>query len=60
MAGPSLTCPPPPVLQGPHPPGLGTPLVLALDSPVWTLRFILQRIHTKILAGVGGNPHQDP
>ena len=29
----------PPVLAGPHPPNLDTPLLVAPESPGWTLRF---------------------
>ena len=39
----------PAVLAGPHPPNLDTPLLVALKSPVWTLRFLLVRVHHRLL-----------
>ena len=44
----------PSVLAGPHPPTLDTPLLVAPESPVWTLRFLLQRVHHRLLRGGGG------
>ena len=35
----------PAVLRGPHPPNLDTPLLVAPESPVWTLRFLLVWVH---------------
>ena len=57
----------PAVLAGPHPPNLDTPLLVAPESPVWTLRFLLQRVHHRLLGagrwvlvdeGGGGPPGQ--
>ena len=39
----------PAVLVGPHPPNLDTPLLIAPESPVWTLRFLLVRVHQRLL-----------
>ena len=39
----------PAVLAGPHPPNLDTPLLVAPESPVWTLRFLLVRVHHWLL-----------
>ena len=39
----------PAVLAGPLPPNLDTPLLVAPDSPVWTLRFLLVRVHHRLL-----------
>ena len=39
----------PAVLAGPHPPNLDTPLLVAPESPVWTLRFLLVRVHHGLL-----------
>ena len=39
----------PPVLGGPHPPNLDTRLLVAPESPVWTLRFLLVRVHHRLL-----------
>ena len=39
----------PAVLAGPHPPNLDTPLLVAPESPVWTLRFLLVRVHHRLL-----------
>ena len=44
----------PAVLAGPHPPNLDTPLLVAPESPVCTLRFLLQRLHHRLLGGGGG------
>ena len=50
-----LPCPPPPrSWRAPTHPGLDTPFLLAPESPMWTLPFILHRIHAKILAWGGG------
>ena len=35
------------VPAGPHPLGLDNPLLLPLESPVWTLRFVMHRVHHK-------------
>ena len=35
----------PAVLAGPHPPNLDHRLLIPLDSPVWTLRFLMQLVH---------------
>ena len=40
------------VLASPHPPNLDTPLLVAPESPVWTLRFLLVRVHHR-LVGAG-------
>ena len=40
----------PAVLAGPHPPNLDTPLLVAPESLVWTLRFLLVRVHNRLLA----------
>ena len=32
-----------------HPPNLDTPLLVAPESPVWTLRFLLVRVHHRLL-----------
>ena len=37
----------------PAPPNLDTPLPVAPESPVWTLRFLLQRVHQRLLGGGG-------
>ena len=39
----------PAVLAGPHPPTLDTPLLVAPESPVWTLRFLKVRVHHRLL-----------
>ena len=39
----------PAVLAGPHPPNLDTPLLVTPESPVWTLRFLLVRVHNRLL-----------
>ena len=39
----------PAVLAGPHPPNLDTPLLVAPESPVFTLRFLLVRVHHPLL-----------
>ena len=39
----------PAVLAGPHPPNLDTPLLVAPESRVWTLRFLLVRVHHRLL-----------
>ena len=39
----------PAVLAGPHPPNLDTPLLVTPESPVWALRFLLQRVHHRLL-----------
>ena len=39
----------PAVLGGPHPPNMDTPLLVAPESPVWTLRFFLVRVHHRLL-----------
>ena len=39
----------PAVLAGPHPPNLDTPLLVAPESPVWTLRFLLVWVHHRLL-----------
>ena len=39
----------PAVLAGSHPPNLDTPLLVAPESPVWTLRFLLVRVHHRLL-----------
>ena len=39
----------PAVLAGPHPPNLDTPLLVAPESPVWTLRFLLVQVHHRLL-----------
>ena len=51
----------------PHPPNLDTPLLVASESPVWTLRFSLQRVPHRLGGGGvwvdegGGGPlGQDP
>ena len=58
----------PAVLAGPHPPNLDTPLLVAPESPVWTLRFLLVRVHHRLLGagrwvwvdgGGGGVVHLD-
>ena len=38
----------PAVLAGPHPPNPDTPLLVAPETPVWTLRFLLQRVHHRL------------
>ena len=56
------------LLAGPHPPNVDTPLLVGPDSPVWTLRFLLQRVHHRLLGGGGygwtrggaGSPGQAP
>ena len=35
----------PAVLAAPKPPNLDTPLLVALESAVWTLQFLLVRVH---------------
>ena len=40
-------------LAGPHPPNLDNPLLVAPESLVWTLRFLLQRLHHRLLGGGG-------
>ena len=56
----------PAVSAGPHPLNLDTPLLVAPESPVWTLRFLLHRVHHRLLgAGLwvwvdeGGVVHMD-
>ena len=39
----------PAVVAGSHPPNLDTPLLVAPESPVWTLRFLLVRVHHWLL-----------
>ena len=39
----------PAVLAGHHPPNLDHPLLLSSESPIWTLRFVMHRVHHKIL-----------
>ena len=39
----------PAVLAGHHPPNLDTPLLVDPESPVWTLRFLLVRVHHRLL-----------
>ena len=39
----------PAVLAGPQPPNLDSPLLVAPESPVWTLRFSLVRVHHRLL-----------
>ena len=39
----------PAVLASPHPPNMDTPLLVAPESPVWTLRFSLVRVHHRLL-----------
>ena len=39
----------PAVLAGPHPPKLGHPPPRRPESPVWTLRFLLVRVHHRLL-----------
>ena len=39
----------PAVLAGPHPPTLDTPLLVAPQSPVRTLQFLLVRVHHRLL-----------
>ena len=39
----------PAVLAGPNLPNLDTPLLVAPESPVWTLQFLLQRVHHRLL-----------
>ena len=39
----------PAVLAGPHLPNLDTPLLIAPESPVWTLRFLLVQVHHGLL-----------
>ena len=41
----------PAVLVGPHPSNQVTPLLVAPESPVWTLRFLWQRVHHWLLGG---------
>ena len=37
------------VLDDPHPLGMDTPLLLPPGGPIWTLRFVLHRVHHKVL-----------
>ena len=39
----------PAVPAGPHPPNMDTPLLVAPESPVWTLQFLLVRVHHRLL-----------
>ena len=39
----------PAVLAGPHPPNHDTPLLVAAETPLWTLRFLLVRVHHRLL-----------
>ena len=39
----------PTVLAGPQPPNLDSPLLVDLESPVWTIRFLLVRVHHRLL-----------
>ena len=39
----------PAVVAGPHPPNLDTPRLVAPESPVWTLRFLLVWVHHRLL-----------
>ena len=39
----------PAILAGPHPPNVDTPLFVAPESPVFTLRFLLVRLHHRVL-----------
>ena len=39
----------PAVLARPHPPNMDIPLLVAPESPVWTLRFLLVRVHHRLL-----------
>ena len=41
----------PAVLACPHPPSLDIPLLVDPKSPVWTLRFLLQRVLHRLLGG---------
>ena len=59
----------PAVLAGPHPPDLDSPLLVAPESPVWTLRFLMVRVHHRLLGagrwvlvdeGGGCPPRQAP
>ena len=43
----------PAVRAGPPPPNLDIPLLVAPEIPVWTLRFLLQRVHQRLLGGGG-------
>ena len=58
----------PAVLAGPHPRNLDTPLLVDPETPVWTLRFLLVRVHHRLLGaehwvwvdgGEGGFVHLD-
>ena len=56
----------PAFVAGPHLPNLDTPLLVAPESPLWTLRFLLQRLHRRLLGagrwvwmGEGGVAHVD-
>ena len=42
------------VLMGPHPLRLDTLLLLPLENPMCTLRFVLHLVHHKLLGGGGG------
>ena len=53
MRGPSRTCHGTQLSWLAQPPNLHTPLLVAPESPFWTLRFLLQRVHHG-LVGVGG------
>ena len=44
----------PAILAGPHPPNLDTPLLVAPESPVWTLWFLLVRVHHRVGGGAVG------
>ena len=39
----------PAILAGHHPPNMDSPLLVAPQSPVWTLRFLLVRVHHRLL-----------
>ena len=35
-------------LRAPHPPNLDHPLLMPPESPAWTLRFLMQRVHQSL------------
>ena len=39
----------PAILAGPHPPNMEHPLLVPPESSVWILRFMMQRVHQRIL-----------
>ena len=49
----------PAVLAGPHPPNLDHPLLVPPESLVWSLHFLMQRVHQRIL-GQGSWVWVDP